>query len=81
MDNTSFLEDLQQRLSALLAASPAGDIQQNLKALLVQQFAKLDLVTREEFEVQRALLERAAERIETLEARLAELDKPGTSAP
>ncbi len=75
MDNPSFLEDLQQRLSTLFAATPAADIQQNLKALLIQQFAKLDLVTREEFEVQRALLEKAAERIDVLEARMAELEK------
>ncbi len=75
MDNPSFLEDLQHRLSALFAATPAADIQQNLKALLIQQFAKLDLVTREEFEVQRALLEKAAERIDALEARVAELEK------
>ncbi len=75
MDNPSFLEDLQQRLSALFAATPAADIQKNLKALLIQQFAKLDLVTREEFDVQRALLEKAAERIDILEARVAELEK------
>ena len=75
MDNASFLEDLQQRLSALFAATPAADIQQNLKALLVQQFARLDLVTREEFDVQRALLEKSAERIAILESRVAELEK------
>ena len=75
MDNPSFLEDLQQRLSALFAATPAADIQQNLKALLIQQFAKLDLVTREEFDVQRALLEKATERVDALEARVAELEK------
>ncbi len=75
MDTPSFLEDLQQRLSALFAATPAADIQQNLKALLVQQFTKLDLVTREEFDVQRAVLEKATERIDALEARVAELEK------
>jgi BMFP domain-containing protein YqiC len=76
MDFTSFIEDLQQRVAALLAASPAADVQRNLKALLTQQLARLDLVTREEFELQRELLARAREKIEALEARVAERAAP-----
>lgn len=72
MEMNEFIEDLQKRLAALFEAGPAADIQRNLKALLAQQFARLDLVTREEFEVQRALLAKAQERIERLEALLAE---------
>ena len=52
MDTTRFLDDLQQRISQLLAGTPAADVQKNLKALLTQQFARLDLVTREEFDTQ-----------------------------
>jgi BMFP domain-containing protein YqiC len=70
MEIPAFIEELQQRLAAMLAASPAADVQRNLKALLAQQFARLDLVTREEFEIQRELLEKARARIESLEARL-----------
>jgi hypothetical protein len=70
MDMPNFIEDLQQRLAALLASSPAADVQRNLKALLTQQFARLDLVTREEFEIQQELLARARARIEALEARV-----------
>jgi ubiquinone biosynthesis accessory factor UbiK len=70
MEIPAFIEDLQQRLGALLADSPAADVQRNLKALLTQQFARLDLVTREEFEIQRDLLAKARERIAALEARL-----------
>jgi BMFP domain-containing protein YqiC len=70
MDVHGFVDDLQQRLAALLSASPAADLQRNLKALLVHQFAKLDLVTREEFDVQREMLARAREKIDELEARL-----------
>jgi BMFP domain-containing protein YqiC len=76
MDFTAFIEDLQQRVAALLAASPAADVQRNLKALLTQQLARLDLVTREEFELQRELLTRAREKIEALEARVAERGAP-----
>ncbi len=76
MDFSTFIEDLQQRVAALLAASPAADVQRNLKALLSQQFARLDLVTREEFDLQREVLARAREKIEALEARLAEQGAP-----
>jgi len=74
MEIPSFIEELQQRLAALIAASPAADVQRNLHALLMQQFAKLDLVTREEFEIQQAVLLKAREKIDALEARLASLD-------
>jgi len=71
MDIAKFIEELQQRLGTFLAATPAADVQRNLKAVLTQQFARLDLVTREEFDVQCALLAKARERIAALEAQLA----------
>jgi len=71
METPAFIEDLQQRIAAMLAGTPAADLQKNLKALLAQQFARLDLVTREEFDIQRDLLARAREKIDALEARLA----------
>jgi BMFP domain-containing protein YqiC len=78
MEIPSFVEELQQRLAALIAASPAADVQRNLKALLAQQFSRLDLVTREEFEVQREVLAKTREKIEALEAHLA---RHGGGAP
>ncbi|MFN7572035.1 MAG: accessory factor UbiK family protein [Betaproteobacteria bacterium] len=74
MDRLAFLEDLQQRIAALLADTPAADVQKNLKALLTQQLGKLDLVTREEFEVQSQVLARTREKLAALEARLAQLE-------
>lgn len=68
------LDDLAAALSALTASSPARDIERNAKALLGGAFARLDLVTREEFDVQRELLARARERIAQLEMRIAELE-------
>jgi hypothetical protein len=56
MDKAPFLDDLQQRLSALVEATPAADLQKNLKALLTQQFARLELVTRDEFDTQARVL-------------------------
>jgi ubiquinone biosynthesis accessory factor UbiK len=75
MQTSAFLEDLQQRLSALFASTPAADIQKNLKALLMQQFARMELVTQEEFELQRQVLARTREKLETLEARVAKLEE------
>jgi ubiquinone biosynthesis accessory factor UbiK len=74
MDSTNFLDDLQKRLASLFESSPAADMQRNLKALLTQQFARLDLVTREEFEAQRAVLAKTRAKADALEARLAELE-------
>lgn len=74
MDNRA-LDDLNNKIKELLANTPAADLQKNLRALLQSTFAKLDLVTREEFDVQRAVLLRAREKITQLEARLAELER------
>ncbi len=68
-------DDFMARVSEVLAASPAKDMEKNLRAALGAFFSRLDLVTREEFDVQRALLENARERLARLEARMAELDK------
>jgi ubiquinone biosynthesis accessory factor UbiK len=74
MDNR-VLDEISKKIKELLANSPAADMQKNLRALLQAQFAKLDLVTREEFDVQREVLLRAREKITQLEARLAELER------
>ena len=67
-------EELSNRLSALIAASPAADIEKNARALLSGFFARLDLVSREEFDSQMAVLARTRARLEALEAKLAELE-------
>ena len=78
MDKVHMLEDLQQRIAALFSSSPAADVQKNLKALLMQQFARLELVTQEEFELQRQVLARTREKLEALEERVAQLEARGT---
>ena len=70
------LDELARRLSSLV---PPGlregreELQQNFKSVLQTGLGKLDLVTREEFEVQRAVLARTREKLEALERSLAEL--------
>ena len=75
MDKAPFLDELQNRLTTLLGQTPAADLQKNLKALLTQQFARLELVTREEFDTQSKVLARARAKLDVLEQRLAELER------
>lgn len=74
MLDPKLFEDLNSRLSALIAASPAKDIEKNVKAVLASLFEKMDLVTREEFDIQATLLARTREKLTALEARVAELE-------
>jgi BMFP domain-containing protein YqiC len=69
------LGEISQKIKQLMANSPAADMEKNLRALLSSTFAKLDLVTREEFDVQREVLLRAREKISVLETKLAELER------
>ena len=68
------LAEAQARMAELLRASPAADLERNLKALLNQTFQKLELVTREEFEIERDRLVRLEARLEALERDLAGRD-------
>ena len=74
MLNAKFFDDLSDKLSVAMKCSPAKDIEKNVRALLTQGFAKLDLVTRDEFDIQTQVLLRAREQLTLLEARIAELE-------
>ena len=69
------LDELKRRVSEALRASPAQDLEKNLHALIGAFLDRLDVATREDLEVQKALLERAQARLAALEARIAELEK------
>jgi len=69
------LEDFGAKMSALFANSPAADIEKNAKAVVSGFLAKLDLVTREEFDVQAQVLARTREKLKELEARIETLEK------
>jgi BMFP domain-containing protein YqiC len=63
------------KVSEVLAMSPARDMEKNLKASLSAWLSRLDLVTREEFDVQAQVLARTREKLAELEARLASLEQ------
>lgn len=72
--NDKLLGELAARLAALAAENPARDLERNFRAMLASAFARMDLVTREEYDVQVQVLARAREKLAQLEARLAELE-------
>lgn len=74
MFNNATLDELSRKIGEVISASPARDVQRNVKALLQSGLQRLNLVPREDFEIQTALLARTREKLETLEARVAELE-------
>ena len=78
MADQKFFDELGARIRDLIANSPARDIEKNVRAMLASTFARLDLVTREEFDVQSAVLARTREKLAELETKLAELEKRET---
>ena len=82
MLNSKTLDDLAARIGRAFEASPAKDIEKNVKALLQSGLLRLDLVTRQEFDTQAQVLLRTREKVERLEAKVAELERAmGMGAP
>jgi BMFP domain-containing protein YqiC len=75
MKPSDIFNDLQSKVSEALRNSPAKDIEKNVRSMMTQGFSKLDLVTREEFDVQSQVLARTRARLEELEARVIELER------
>lgn len=75
-------DSVESLASKLAEAVPEGlrsmreDLESNFRAVLRSSLSKLDLVTREEFDVQEAVLAKTRDKLEALEARLQELEKP-----
>lgn len=74
MFNSQTLDDLAARIGQALQNSPAKDLERNVKSLLSSSLSRLDLVTREEFDVQAQVLQRTREKLELLEVRVANLE-------
>ena len=75
--NEKLLAELSARMAAFAANNPAKDLEKNFRGILSSTLSKLDLVTREEYDVQVKLLSRAKEKLAALEARVAQLEAHG----
>jgi hypothetical protein len=74
------INEISNKIKDLINSSPVGDIEKNLNALLKSMFTKMELVTREEFEVQADVLRNTRQKLELLEARLAELESSASES-
>jgi ubiquinone biosynthesis accessory factor UbiK len=81
MINQSTLDDLSRRVRELVASSTAQDVQRNVRAVVGSALQRMDLVTREEFDVQAAVLARTREKLEALEVRVAGLERGAAGGP
>lgn len=81
MFDSKFFEDINARIAEVIAKSPAKDIEKNMKAMMMAMFGRLDLITREEFDVQAQVLQRTREKLEALEKRFAEMESARTAPP
>ena len=81
MDMNSFFTDLQSKINSAIENSPAKDIEKNVKSMMTQGFSKLDLVTREEFDIQNQVLAKTRAKLEALELRLAALEEKLAANP
>jgi hypothetical protein len=74
MLSSATLDELAKKIARAIDASPAKDVEKNVKALLRASLQRLDLVPRAEFELQTQVLQRTREKLEALEARVAEIE-------
>ena len=75
------LTQIAAKIDAAIKASPASELEKNARQHFVSQLAKQGLVTREEFEIQSALLEKTRTKLKVLEARIAELELACQQSP
>ena len=81
LPNQKFLDEIGEKISQAISHSPVKDIEKNVRAMLQSGMQKLDLVTREEFDVQQEVLLRTREKLAELETRLAQLEAQSSPSP
>ncbi len=77
MLNQKILDEISSKINDLMAQSPVKDVEKNLRVMLAGVFSRLDLVGREEFDIQQEVLKRTREQLTALEERLAGLEAAG----
>ena len=68
------IDEISRRVSELVASTPVGDVQKNLRALLLGWLERMNLVTREELDAQQEVLARTRQKLEQMEARVRALE-------
>ncbi|PXX15539.1 hypothetical protein C8R27_11078 [Nitrosomonas ureae] len=74
MLNKNVIDEINAKVSEIMQNSPAKDIEKNIRVLLSGAFSRLELVTRDEFDVQQEVLQRTREKLMILEAQVADLE-------
>ena len=74
LDN-NVLKESGSKVNEILASSPAKDVEKNMRAMLTGAFARLDLVTREEFDVQQEVIKRTRIKLAELEEKVRKLEQ------
>ena len=74
MLNNEKLNEISYKIREIVKDSPLPDIEKNIDALLKGMFTKMELVTREEFDVQTEVLKRTRQKLEELEKKLSEIE-------
>ncbi len=74
MVNKNVLDEIGSKISEIIAQSPAKDIERNMRAMLTSMLSRLDVVTREEFDVQQEVLKRTRAKLTELEEKVAALE-------
>jgi BMFP domain-containing protein YqiC len=67
--------EMQNKVGEAIRNSPAKDLEKNVRTMMTQGFQKLDLVTRDEFDLQAKVLAKTREKLTALEAKVAEIEK------
>jgi len=76
MLSQKLFDEISNKISETIAASPAKDLEKNVKAMMAATFSRMDLVTREEFDIQQEVLAQTRAQLTELERRLAALEVP-----
>ncbi|MBU3725566.1 MAG: accessory factor UbiK family protein [Burkholderiaceae bacterium] len=66
--------ELQEKVAELIRSSPAGEVEKHMKTALSSAMSKMDVVTREDFDLQQQMLAKALEKLAVLEKRVVELE-------
>ena len=75
MFNIEIINEISSKINAIVKSSPLVDVEKNINALIRGAFTKMELVSREDFDVQAEVLRVTREKLENLEVKLAELEE------